>query len=453
MGRGNGMRKNSSVEVVCWGDIKASVKPLAPDLYEGIEAISGVDQFPLIRARYPYGATIAKRGKFYVPVNGCSIDFNHPSIAPGLKSLLNYPWKVGPFGMVTHNVCEAFVEMPTHLVPQTLYRAGDVFSLLSLFEEKGLANIVENAYSVSSGSRNLFTLPQIAHSEYNQRLAKHYGINIPLCPQSLSEQWHLFHEIANSEQCDRAWYCEVIYFSKHFIQAMGSCVSFRNTLASRGWGISAFQTYQMAYDAAWAVFVQEHCPLTIKNNVLVMQTINHLLKVCMGQTAAFVPTTGDDTAPTDALTDALLNHYRIRYYWPIFMHAAPCDFSLPMYHSLFKPSFLHPLANKAIPNTLPDIIAVKAIMDRFIEYLLQDKLCFSLVGTTLHDRLSSLEFDYFHPKGTDGVRQDIASLAKDDPRFMQVPRQINTKKTYGFPVHSDFFRGCIRIRPKQKIPV
>ena len=445
------MRKNSSVEVICWRDIKHTVQTLAPDLYEGIESIDGVDQFSLVRARYPFGADIVKRGRFYVPVNGQSVDYDHPTIPLGLKSLLNYPWKVGPFGMVTHNTCEAFVELPSHVVPTICYAPGQLFSLLTLFEKKGLANIVENAYSVTSGSRSLLSLPKISHAKYNQRMAEFYDTQGGCCPQTFAEQWDLFHQIANSDRHDKIWYCEVIYFSKDFVSAIDSTLSYKSALASRSWQLSAFQHYQMAYDAIWAVFIDKHCPLAVKNNVTVMQTLNHLIKLCLGQATGFVPASTEIAAPIHMLTDALLNHYRIRYYWPIFMHVERCDFTRPIYHSLFKPCYLHPLSRpQKIPNTLPDIAMIKQVMDTFIDQVMNHKLYFSLHGTTLFDRLSTLEFDYFHPKGKQGIRRDIETLANEDPRFMSIPHSMKTDKSYEFPVHSDFFRGCIRIRPKAK---
>jgi len=447
------MINNPYVTVLSWADIKAQVQSFNPSLVNAIATIKEGDSFPVVRVRYPFGADIAKDGKFYIPHLDGSIAYDDPSIDPGLKSLLAYPWKVTPVGLITHNACEIFVDLPSHHSPLSLFTKGKMLSVLSLIEPEWFASVMASAYSAKAGCRSLLLLPKIADTQSHQRLTERLNLGQIACPEDFSMQWPLFEAIGSATQTEDSWYTEVIYFGKPFFHALATTPEYKHQLTHLVWPSSVLFRHQVVYDVIWQTFIDEHCLLKLRNNVAVVQTVKHLLKVCLGQAPGYMPVSNEESAPIKLLTHSYLSLYNIRYHWPVFMQIVRWNFKEPLYYSLSHPLFMHPLSTAAKgTSSLRDIIAVKHVLGDFIDKALTHQLCFSLAETRLLEKLQDLEFDYFHLKGdiATGIRSDIDALQVEDSRFMHMHAKAQTKKSYGFPKHSDFFRGCIRIRPKAK---
>jgi hypothetical protein len=439
------------MEIVLWPEIRDKILSVSPDIGQVIEQYTAKERLKFVRARFPYGSFIEKLGELWFNVNGQSVNYKSDAISNEIKQLLDYPWSGVPVSIMTHNSIESFIQLPSHIIPLRTMGPGSILSLDSIFDAGQSSHIMHGAYSSISGSRSLLMLPKISHGQYNERLAKAYHVdNQFLCPKTFSQQWDLFNALANSEDFDSDWYSEMIILSKEAVDLLRPLPDLKCRLYKKAWDTSAFARNQVMYDLVWSMFTENLSP-SIKNTPFIIETVKHLIKLTMREAPGFAPAMDDSTGPVRALTDVFLNVYRIRYYLPIFMQPQFYDGTNPIYYSLHKHTFFHPIPQRSNANrTIDEMVIIKKLLMSFKEQVLENKFPFPLQDTILFETLSSTEFEFYHPQGGEGLSQDISSISKEDPRFNKMVNELVIEKDLQFPDHSIFFNGCIRIRPLRK---
>jgi len=439
------------MEIVLWPEIREKILALSPDVGQIIEQYAGNERLKFVRARFPYGTDIEKIDSLWFTVDGKSVNFKSDGISNDIKQLLDYPWSGIPVSIMTHNTIESFIRLPSHIIPLRVITPGTIFSLNSIFDSNQTSHIMHNAHSSTSGARSLLLLPKISHGQYNERLAKAYHIDSQyLCPKTFTEQWDLFNAIANSSDFDSEWYSEIIIFSKEAIDLLSTHPDLKYSLFKRAWDYTAFARNQAMYDLVWSIFT-ENLPPSIRNTPFIIEVVKHLIKLSMREAPGFAPALDDSVGPIRALTDVFLNVYRIRYYLPIFMRPQHYDGVNPIYYSLHKHTFFHPIPQRSNANrTIDEMIIIKKLILDFKEQVLENKFPFPLNDTILYNTMNSVEFEFFHPQGGDGLSRDISSIPKEDPRFTKLVNELVIEKDLEFPDHSIFFNGCIRIRPLRR---
>lgn len=441
---------SKSIQIQTWKDVKRKIISLNPTMGSEIDQIPGVDSFPVLKVQYPYGAPIIRKGLFYLNFDGDFINYKNSAIPHEIRELLNYTWLGIPFGVVTHNSFESHVDIPSHTIPQRLLTPGDAFSLMTIFEKQGSSHHMVGAQSATAGCRSLITLPSIAHYQYNERLSKRYHFDETVCPKDLAGQWELFKELSNAKSFRSNWHCELIFFSEAFVSALNQQTKLKEFLLSSAWNATSFMRHSALYDLVFSTFVEDCLPLSAKNSAPVIETVKHILKLALRQVPGYSPCTTEVAGPITGYTKALIDVYRIRYFWPIFMQVAPFDGNKPIYYSLQKHTFLHTIPQKNTSNnkTIRELIVIKNIIELFREKVLSHELPISLKSTALYKMLKDVEFDFYHPHADEtGIINDIDSIAHDDKRFMKIVSKFPNEKNYVFPVKSIFFNGCIRVRP------
>ena len=436
-------------EIQPWSAIKEKVLQLNPFIAKEINSVAGVDDFPVIIARYSFGSQIVKQGQFHLQQQDRCLALDHPAISDEVRGLLDYYWRVMPFGMMLHNSVETHIELPTQIIPYRLYQPGRTFSLLSIFEREDCSHIVPESYSTTAGSRSLITLPQIAHQQYHKRLSKRLQLGTIFNPRTFAEQWELFQNMSQSKQFQHPWHADIVFFSRHFIEAFDHHPALKNTLLQSIWQGTAFMRNQTTYDLVWSTFIEENLSLALKNSLAVMETVRYLLRIIMQANPAYAPCIDNTGGPIEGFAKALLDIYRIRFYLPVFMQPQHYDGTQPVYYSLQKPFFLHAIpAKNNTSQTINIMKQVKNTFEAFRAQILQDQLPFSLKGTLLYQRLQETEVTFYHPKGGPELQEDVAMIFNDDPRFSKIQQQFRHYNHLELPDSSMFFHGCIRVRPK-----
>ncbi|NCX93189.1 MAG: hypothetical protein EBX40_00725 [Gammaproteobacteria bacterium] len=416
-----------------------------------MDRIAGIDQLPLVRVRYPYGAYITKAGQFQLNIGGQMEPWDSEIVPERVRTLLTYNWEAIPFGIVTQNSFESQLNIPSHTVPLRLLTQGSTFSLLSIFERQQRI-LIPALNSSTAGCRSLFTLPKISHQQYSQRLLRKFGVNPDhLCPKHLESQFPLLVDIANSPNFPKKWYCEILLFSRHFLERIEQNPRLKCYLLQTAWSSTAFARTEAKYDLLWSVFVNEHLPLATRNAHYVVETAKHINKVILKKVPGYVPARNNVPGPVSDLMNALANIYKVRYYLPLFMHIQNYDGINPIYYSMHYHTFFHPLpTSKTSKQTINELIKVKEIVDLFIEKMNSNQLAASLEKTELYTMLNSVEIEYFHPEASHkDIKTDISRISDEDPRFLDPIKGVIPRKDLTFPATSPFFNGCIRIRPKQ----
>jgi hypothetical protein len=439
------------MEIVLWPEIREKILAVSPDIGQVIEQYPAKERLKFVRARFPYGADIEKVDELWFTVDGKSVNYKSDKVSNEIKQLLDYPWSGVPVSIMTHNTIESFIQLPSHIIPLRVISPGTIFSLNSIFDSNQISHVMHSAYSSTSGARSLLMLPKISHGQYNERLAKTYHIDSKyLCPKTFSQQWDLFNALSDSSDFDADWYSEIIIFSKEAISLLSNLPDLKYTLFKRIWDYTAFARNQAMYDLVWSIFT-ENLPPSVKNTPFIIETVKHLIKLAMREAPGFAPATDDTAGPIRALTDAFLNVYRIRYYLPIFMRPQYYDGINPIYYSLHKHTFFHPIPQRSNANrTIDEMIIIKKLVLSFKDHVLENKFPFPLNDTILYETLNSVEFEFYHPQGGEGLSREISSISKEDARFTKLVNDLVIEKDLEFPDHSIFFNGCIRIRPARR---
>ncbi len=440
---------SNTVKILPWKEVREKAISLNPSICGEIDTIKGVENFKVIVATYPFGAPIIRKGLFYLNIDGDFVNYKNSAIPHEIRELLDYTWMGIPFGMVLHNTFESHVDIPSHTIPLRLLQAGNTFSLLTIFEEKGASHHIVGAQSATAGCRSLITLPSIAHLQYSARLSKRFHLPTVICPKELSEQWELFKALSESKSFRSQWECELMLFSKEFVDALEEAHKLRKTLLDYAWDATAFSRNYQFYDLVFSIFMEDSLSLAIRNSAPVIETVKHVLKVALKQAPAYTPCVTEMAGPISGFMKALIEVYRIRYYWPLFMQLGFYDDLKPIYYSLQKHTFLHSIPQKNASNnkTILELKEIKEIIGLFKEKVLSQQLPISLKGTALYKMLKDVEFDYFHPHSNEnGIISDIGQLARDDKRFLKLAGKFASEKLLDFPEKSIFFNGCIRVR-------
>ena len=310
--------------------------------------------------------------------------------------------------------------------------------------------------NLSSHTRWLLLIPQPSKSHFCGRSPdRRAGSENDTLQFSAGTVWgdksaDTFHAVADSGVAVVKDYTA----GKDFVQGINDRTSLKEILLSYAWNASSFYRHNALYDLVFSTFVEDSLPLSAKNSAPVIETVKHILKLALKQVPGYAPCTSEVAAPVTGFTKAILDVYRIRYFWPLFMQLANFDGNKPIYYSLQKHTFLHTIPQKNASNnkTIQELVVIKEIIDLFREKVLSHQLPISLKSTALYKMLKEVEFDFYHPHAQEGhgISSDIASLALDDTRFNKVVSKFPNTKNYQFPVKSIFFNGCIRVRPVNK---
>ena len=129
------------------------------------------------------------------------------------------------------------------------------------------------------------------------------------------------------------------------------------------------------------------------------------------------------------------------------------DHQHPAYFSLQYPIFSHPFVGQSDKHILTALKAIKCIIQQFMAFAYKygDERD-ALWDTPIYQRLKEVEFDFFHPRSTNGIRKDIEAIPAEDSRFSERFKDKPEYAKLAFPYDSPFFQGCIRIRPLAKKP-
>lgn len=442
--------KLTDIEIVKWSDVSAEFEQAFPDLFAEFDLVFKKHSARFFVAHYPFGSTPVENGHLKIPFQGKLLDSTSPDLPENIRAELQHHSMI-PFSAVVKGSLESYINLPHHLIPLSIFKPGSFFGLNNLALQERTSHTVDNAYSFSSGSRSLLILAKISHEQYNERLAKHYSINKDvLCPKTFADQWDLFRDLAHSSEFKTDWETTLIIFPKSTVDLIGEDPSLHYRLLNRLVQYKSFAQNQMLYDLIWSIFF-EKLSTGIKNAPSILETVKHVIKLCMGEAPGYVPIVAEDQGPIKELVDIFLNVYRIRYYLPSFMEVGTYNRHDPIYYSLQKHTFFCNIPEKGGANrTIDELIAIKRLIQSFKQQVLENKFPFSLEDTVLYKTLQEVEFDFYHPQGGNELNTNIDGMVSEDPRFMALLEGVDYDKSLSFPVHSLFFNGCIRIRPAKK---
>ena len=442
--------KLKDIELVKWSQVASQFQNSFPDLSDAFDRLFKKANAQVAVARYPFGTHPVSAGTLQVPYGGQLHAVDSAELPEKIRLELDYPTL--PLCAVTEGTLESYIDLPNHLIPLRLVKPGAFFAINSVFNKEAITHMVDRAYSYVSGSRSLLILAKISHEQYNERLARNYSVDKDvLCPKTFSSQWNLFRELACAPEFKSDWATELVFFPRSTVKLIEEDPDTKYLLLDRLWKRSAFLQNQTLYDLVWSIFF-EKLSTSIKNAPSILETVKHIIRLCMSEAPGYAPVMAEDQAPIKEFIDIFLNVYRIRYYLPAFMEIGYYNQVDPIYYSLQKHTFFCNIPERGgASRTIDEMLAVKRLILSFKQQVLENKFPFSLENTVLYKTLQEVEFDFYHPQGTTGeLETDVEKMVAEDPRFMGLLKDVPYDASLSFPIHSLFFNGCIRIRPVGK---
>ena len=420
-----------NLQYVLWKDIREDFIRVNPKLAKIIDAINPGDDLPLIKKTYAFGDKILANGKL------CFLDeLKSPNIVESLS------YSPVPFGMFLNKSCETFIEVQDRIIPLFVLRAGYT---IGLFETLDLICGASSTpiWNVNAGSRSTFMLAKINNNLWHKRLVRHFNITTP-APTNLSDHWHVFADIVNSEvaQCD--WHCDVVFFPKCWIKHLSD--------KSAGWT----QLREYLFRECWlqaspmigksfSFILQQFSLSTIRRNykprIYITDTIRHLMSIVSGLAPAFVPANNEESAPIKIIKDAYHQIYNLPYA-PVIIEPTFINQDAPyVYYSLGYPTLLegHPEVSN-INNTISDLKEIKLLIENMHRYCQQGAGEMQKFASVLQ----KVNFNYFH-KARDNQNEinETARITDIDKNFYTNPAEFANKK---FCANAPFFNGCVQIK-------
>jgi hypothetical protein len=426
-----------NIETTVWADVRNEVKEVNPELAAIIDAIYPTKNYPLIKARYGYGDLIIKEGSLQLPFNGDCINYRSTKLDKTLNRDLLY--NSLPLGVFTKNAGEVFLETQTKVLPLKVFDEGDLFGVFEaldyIMEKPSLPK-----WSVSSGSRTVFSLPKISDLNGIKRLRSEYGIPSTLQVKTQQDHWGVFKYIARKES---DWEAEIIFFTKPWLDNFNDPAwsEFFRYLFSVGWDQSKLPIEKILSAHTWQKFSNALSFRNLKPHPYIVDTARHLLLMSKKSGVGILPALDGDKhlLPLTKITDALVDVYKLKNYLPTIMLTKPLA-SLGAgdmaYYSLSYPtnvdgSVSHYSKAKTIFSDLRDL---KSLLDTFRNSDQENEEVF----------FDHSEFLYFHIENDIyGEIPNSKRVESMDERFLQPSTSYPGRE---FCYSSLFFRGCIAVR-------
>lgn len=431
-------------KVVHWNEIKDQVKAINPEFYELAEEIEVSDNDYLYKLTYSYGCEILKRGVFQFPSKHNTLKkLDEPNLPKEVKEDLDYAFKRTPLAMVLDKSVELFIDTDKKIFPWQILTEGNFFAVFSLLEQSPLFYPAK-VFSITSGARNVFMLPNIGNKVLHKNIKNKLQIRQPT-PKGLMEHWDIFRSIYDHAHTKtNEWKSELLLFPKHWIQKLKYNSNYKKLythIVNQEWKKTAYLRHKTFYDLALS---QAQEVRNLKPNPYLLDTVKHILAVAAGGVAGFQVAANEQMLPLSLIKTVYDDIYKLRSQLPVIFQ--PGKFSIELnrttYYSLQLPTTLEfsPKSCKD-SSTIHDLCEIKHILNIFIDEINKGQL--SVEETILGKIAQDVTFRYFHSTKDDCGDVDYSyNIPKYD--FI-LNKSLKDKPEKQFAATGTFVRGCITI--------
>ena len=437
-----------------WKAIRSRVKAVNTEFAELVDQVNPDSSYRLYVAKYPFGAQILENGKFFLQgENGKPIPFLSESIPVQIREDLDYNLATNPIAMVLQNNLEMFVALEDRIVPVSIISPGKMFGLWRCMDKVGLPENQENfshtsmfIWGMTAGARSIFMLPKISEALAHNKLKLATQITADK-PNSLSDHWKIFRDIAQQKDFSDKWEVEILFFSKKWADALNdpAWLPVRDYLFNMVWKNTGFGRNQYVWNLT---FTRIQALRKIKASPNIADTVKHLLAMGTGAYPGFRPALNDDLLPLQGLQQAYMDYYEVEYA-PLIMQPSTFDFRSqqdPAYYSLQFPTACE-LAPKVSSRSsaISDLYDIRGLVNKYLSYITDKEL--NVEATPLYDLAKKLSLNYYHNNVElyEGMFESSV-LPEVDPNFKKAMQPFANKE---FPKNSPFFKGVISISCKK----
>lgn len=346
-------------------------------------------------ARYPYGSLIVKNGVFHVPYTGGQIiPINDVTVDTSIQHDLTYRGIGLPAGIVLEHTLHEAVTTCQQLLPLGVVMPGSVFALWKKLDNEGAYHPI-NMFTITSGARFIFMVPNISNLEYHRNLKRDYNLRLPP-PSDLTDHWEIFKAIYNNPENQSTWAAELLFFTKNWFDKICKDIAWKDLylyLLESAWQKSAYDRNNMFYRLA---FSRVQSSRNLKPDPYLTDTVKHIFMIAAGVLPGFSPAIDDMCAPNTIFRKAYIESYGLKYTPTIFLptHFTNGDKSRPIYYSMHLPTMLEfsPKSRK-ISSTVSRLRELKYITDIFLSEIKKKKL--NINNTIISKIAEEVTFDFF----------------------------------------------------------
>ncbi|MCC2625338.1 MAG: hypothetical protein K0R14_1211 [Burkholderiales bacterium] len=432
-----------NLKILTWKQVRKDIKSVDAQLASIIDALNPTDEYKIYKLDYPWGQHLLKEGVLYLPNKDNKwVRLDDTSIDKKVAEDLSYNISM-PLGVVLKNSIELYMEALGRVIPFVYMPQSTIFGLW-VGLDKFAANYTGKTSNIVAGARSAMLLPKISDAIGFKKLKKAFGLQCKM-PETLTDQWPVFAELARHQAFPEEWTATVIYFGKKWLELKKDIEwkMFRYYLLETAWAKTNYLRNQIVSDLAFSCALEEK---NLKPNPYVTDTIKHLTTIWQDGYPAYEVATTNLVLPLKSLQDIFVDIYGLKYQ-PTFLVPGYLNSSSAksLYYSLEVPTLMSfsPKSKKNI-NKLEDLREIKHIVQRITDYLQEDKL--GLKYTPLFKLIDGNTFEYYHTD--DDEYHEISKtslLQKIDQNIVQECKKYDKP----FCDTSPFLRGCIRISIKK----
>lgn len=429
-----------------WKEALPDIHKVNADYAKAIKKLDPPSDFTLIKVSYPWGRHILREGVLQIPNSeGKLVSINDTSIDSKLQKKLNYTENM-PMGIVLNKGIYLYINIADRIIPFSTMPPGKIFALWGALQESRTFNYTGRVDNIIAGTNSLVMLPKISDIASFKKIKKEFHL-LSEMPKGINDQFHLFQELSSHPDFSEPWSVDVLYFTDKWLEEkkQDNWRLFREFLLNYAWLATAYLRNQFVFDIVFSCTLAEK---NLKPNPYLADTSKHLCSVAQKIYPGFKFATDSSLAPIAGFQKIFTDVYGLNYA-PTMVHPAYLndDPLKPIYYSLEIPTLMSfsPKSKKAI-NKLEDLREIRHIMEKFIDYVIQNKL--NLKNTPLYQMTQDISWEFFHSdidhygkiKLTDSLNETDNSLQEILNHFDPSP----------FCNTSPFLRGCIRISKKDK---
>ncbi|EKE00754.1 MAG: hypothetical protein ACD_21C00284G0019 [uncultured bacterium] len=430
---------NQFIEEVTWEESRNTVANSCKKLGNIIDSISPGKEYPIFRIRYPFGAKIAKKTRFYLPdEHKSSIPITDTKISQKIREQLNY--SPIPLGIITHNNVETCLEIDNKVFCAAFHGKG--FDI-GIWEHFGWTT----PYTITSGARSLYMLPKISETISHKKLKNVFGISAPP-PKRLFDQWQVFTQLANSPYFSKKWHCELIVLSNKWFDKIkndSAWQELRLYLGQQGWLHCEYARKKSVLDVIWEVFARNLNANNLKFDPYVIDTLKHLLLIGAGVLPASSPAINtENSGPIKEIQTIYEDIYHLQNI-PTIMQPKyfRANDNSPVYYSLQNPTLLESTPKlKQTTSIIETIRNLKELIDLFIEKTHWQML--EQPAQPFCETINKIRFDFFH-SDTFAYGPHIRPSTEIPKSDLSLRHDTTKKQVRKFANNGSFLRGCVRI--------
>jgi hypothetical protein len=441
-----------TLKKVYWQDIRKTVAQVNTGFAHLVDALSPDNRFPLYIAQYPYGTLIVENGKFFLPTEeGGLRPVLDKDTDPQIREDLSYAMEHIPCSMMLENSVEQFIDAGTHVTPAFMHTPGKIFGLWKELDIKP-SFYPENLFSMSSGARSIFMIPNIGDIYYHKNLKRDFDLRLPP-PKNLTDQWNVFKKITQHPNANCQWHSTILFFSKSWLHHLTTDTAWSQLYAlllKKLWEFSSYWRNKVLYDYTFSCAQANR---NLKPNPYLADSVKHLIQIALGAALGFNPKQDNVSAPIELLQKIYIESYHLKKYIPTIM--APSYFSARdpiVYYSLQFPSTLEfsPKARK-LTSTVADLSEMKHIATIYFNEILSGRL--KIENTAMAKVIEEVQLTFFQSKqDRHGEVQLTDQMPLEDPKLIECNylNQHSPQQQREFSDTGTFNRGCVRITRKKK---